>query len=105
MHIARRYTSEGKDPFASFAFVTRTSRIANPDGSVGAIADCDKSIEHNPKLGGTYATRGLALLVQGKDAEAQREFDQCLKLSPHLRPWLEQQVSEAKEKRGRRRAM
>src|ERR1700745_645663 len=34
MHIARRYTSEGKDPFASFAFVARTSRIANPDGSV-----------------------------------------------------------------------
>ncbi|MGE3807712.1 MAG: LAGLIDADG family homing endonuclease, partial [Gemmataceae bacterium] len=34
MHISRRYTREGQDPFASFNFVTRASRIANPDGTV-----------------------------------------------------------------------
>jgi ribonucleoside-diphosphate reductase alpha chain len=34
MHITRRYTIEGKDPFAMFNFVPRTSRIANPDGTV-----------------------------------------------------------------------
>src|SRR6516225_4146889 len=34
MHIPRRYTTEGQDPFASFCFVNRTSRIVNPDGSV-----------------------------------------------------------------------
>jgi ribonucleoside-diphosphate reductase alpha chain len=34
MQIPRRYTAEGRDPFASFTFVHRTSRIANPDGSV-----------------------------------------------------------------------
>src|ERR1700730_14706496 len=34
MEIRRRYTSEGRDPFAAFTFVLRTSRIANPDGSV-----------------------------------------------------------------------
>jgi ribonucleoside-diphosphate reductase alpha chain len=34
MQISRRYTTEGKDPFAAFTFVARTSRIANPDGSV-----------------------------------------------------------------------
>src|SRR5262245_21901324 len=34
MHIPRRYTAEGQDPFAAFAFVPRSSRIANPDGSV-----------------------------------------------------------------------
>jgi ribonucleoside-diphosphate reductase alpha chain len=34
MQIRRRYTTEGRDPFASFTFVLRTSRIANPDGSV-----------------------------------------------------------------------
>jgi ribonucleotide reductase alpha subunit len=32
MHITRRYTVEGKDPFAAFTFVARTSRIVNPDG-------------------------------------------------------------------------
>src|ERR671937_3100030 len=34
MEITRRYTPEGQEPFASFAFVPRTSRITNPDGSV-----------------------------------------------------------------------
>src|SRR5215475_14426272 len=34
MHIPRRWTKAGKDPFAAFTFVARTSRITNPDGSV-----------------------------------------------------------------------
>src|SRR5438034_5845354 len=34
MHIPRRFTLEGNDPFASIAFTPRTSRIVNPDGSV-----------------------------------------------------------------------
>jgi ribonucleoside-diphosphate reductase alpha chain len=34
MHISRRYTVAGQDPFASIPFVPRTSRIVNPDGSV-----------------------------------------------------------------------
>ncbi len=34
MQITRRYTTEGRDPFDSFTFLARTSRIANPDGSV-----------------------------------------------------------------------
>jgi ribonucleoside-diphosphate reductase alpha chain len=34
MQIPRRYTTEGQDPFASFSFVPRTSRIVNPNGSV-----------------------------------------------------------------------
>src|SRR3954447_19783740 len=34
MQIQRKYTVEGRDPFSSFSFVPRTSRISNPDGSV-----------------------------------------------------------------------
>src|SRR5689334_11910836 len=34
MQVTRRYTVAGQDPFAAFTFVPRTSRIANPDGSV-----------------------------------------------------------------------
>src|SRR5579872_373473 len=34
MQITRRYTTPGGDPFGAFVFVPRTSRIANPDGSV-----------------------------------------------------------------------
>src|SRR5438128_5842678 len=34
MKITRRYTIEGQDPFASFPFSPRSSRIVNPNGSV-----------------------------------------------------------------------
>ena len=34
MHITRRFTREGQDPYVGIKFVPRTSRIVNPDGSV-----------------------------------------------------------------------
>ena len=34
MKIERKFTVEGRDPFESFNFVSRTSKIINPDGSV-----------------------------------------------------------------------
>src|SRR5947208_15235753 len=34
MQINRRYTTVGTDPFAAFTFLPRTSRIANPNGTV-----------------------------------------------------------------------
>jgi len=34
MKIARRFTKDGQDPFASVAWTTRSSKISNPDGSV-----------------------------------------------------------------------
>ncbi|HZZ80569.1 MAG TPA: vitamin B12-dependent ribonucleotide reductase, partial [Gemmataceae bacterium] len=34
MHIPRRFTNPGQDPFATIKFAPRTSRIVNPDGSV-----------------------------------------------------------------------
>ena len=34
MHLTRRHTVEGQDPFSAFRFVKRASRIVNPDGSV-----------------------------------------------------------------------
>src|SRR5579862_665844 len=34
MHIPRRFTSEGQDPYATILFTKRASRIVNPDGTV-----------------------------------------------------------------------
>jgi ribonucleoside-diphosphate reductase alpha chain len=34
MHIPRRYTTAGQDPFASITFAPRMSRITNPDGTL-----------------------------------------------------------------------
>src|SRR5580704_3608468 len=39
MHIARRFTISGKDPYESIAFRTATSEIRNPDGSVVFAAE------------------------------------------------------------------
>ena len=34
MKITRKFTTAGSDPFASTKWVTRSSKISNPDGSV-----------------------------------------------------------------------
>src|SRR2546421_10876136 len=34
MHIARRFTTAGRDPYEAVAFRSATSEIRNPDGSV-----------------------------------------------------------------------
>src|SRR6516164_3652413 len=34
MHIPRRFTTQGQDPYAAIKFSPRGSRIVNPDGSV-----------------------------------------------------------------------
>ena len=39
MHIARRFTTAGRDPYEGIAFRTATSEIRNPDGSVVFAAE------------------------------------------------------------------
>src|SRR5213082_1111347 len=39
MHIARRFTTAGRDPYESVAFRSATSEISNPDGSVVFAAE------------------------------------------------------------------
>src|SRR5437899_11283794 len=39
MHIARRLTTAGRDPYESVAFRSATSEIRNPDGSVVFAAE------------------------------------------------------------------
>ena len=45
--------------------------------------------------------RGLALLLQDKDLEAQKDFEQCLTVQPDLKAELEKRVELAKELRGK----
>src|SRR5436309_7022146 len=39
MHIARRFTTAGRDPYETVAFRAASSEIRNPDGSVVFAAD------------------------------------------------------------------
>ena len=57
------------------------------------------ALKLDPKLAVAYTNRGLILLLQGKDAEAQSDFDQCLLLKPDLKADLERRIELAKERR------
>jgi len=40
----------------------------------------------------------MALLLNGKEAEAQRDFDRCLELNPDLTPSLDLQIKAIRER-------
>jgi tetratricopeptide (TPR) repeat protein len=65
----------------------------------GAIVDFDRALELSPELMVGYMNRGLARLLQGKDAEAQKDFEQCLALTPGIKAELEERIALAKELR------
>jgi hypothetical protein len=46
-----------------------------------------------------HANRGLARLLQGKSAEAERDFEQCLRLDASLKPRLEELIKQIKQPR------
>jgi len=51
----------------------------------------------NPQFAEAYANRGLALLRQGKQAEAERDFEQSLKVMPALKASLEMHIKRVKQ--------
>ncbi|HEX8887691.1 MAG TPA: tetratricopeptide repeat protein, partial [Pyrinomonadaceae bacterium] len=58
-----------------------------------------KALEINPQYAEAYGNRGLTRLLQGKDAEAQKDFDKCFKLNSSLKADFEEAAKEIKEKR------
>jgi len=64
-----------------------------------AILDFSRALKLNSKITVAYMNRGLALLLLGKDVEAQEDFDQCLSLRPELRSDLDNRIKLAKELR------
>ncbi|MEP7342285.1 MAG: tetratricopeptide repeat protein [Acidobacteriota bacterium] len=64
-----------------------------------AIIEFNRAIEIDTNLVTAYANRGLALLRQGKDDEAARDFVQALRLDPSMKEELEPHISKVKELR------
>ena len=60
----------------------------------GAIADFTKVIEVNPQHAKAYANRGIIMLLQGHDADAQKEFDTALKIENTLNPDLQSRINQ-----------
>jgi tetratricopeptide (TPR) repeat protein len=64
-----------------------------------AIIDYSTAIKLDPKFPDAYFYRGLTLLNQGKDMEAQRDFDKFLELAPDKKAFLEKWVEKTKRER------
>jgi tetratricopeptide (TPR) repeat protein len=62
-----------------------------------AVNDFNRAIELDPRYALAYGNRGLALLRQGKDAEAEKDFERAVALRPELKAELELNVERAKK--------
>ena len=63
-----------------------------------SIADYESAIQIDPLFAKAYGNRGLARLFQGDMAGAERDFEECLRLEPNLKPLLEEQIGKAKRR-------
>jgi tetratricopeptide (TPR) repeat protein len=64
----------------------------------GAIADLGRSISMNPHNGLAFLDRGIAYLMLGKEAEAQKDFDKYLEMVPAGKTFLDRRVEAARNK-------
>lgn len=65
----------------------------------GALNDLNASIKSNPTMLAPYADRGIALLLLGRDEDAQKDFDKYLQMFPKGAENLNKRIEQAKKKR------
>ena len=61
-----------------------------------AIADFNRTIELNSQIAWAYFNRGLAKVYLGHESEAQKDFDESLRLRPEMKAQLEQRIQLAR---------
>ena len=65
----------------------------------GAIEDLTVAVERDAGSPDLHMQKGLLLTLQGKDAEAEKEFDAHLQMFPQARQYLSARLDEAKKLR------
>ena len=68
----------------------------------GALADYTLAIAINPEHAESYLNRGVCRLLQFKDAEADQDFETCLKLKPDLKDTVATETAAAKKNRDKK---
>ncbi|MEJ7616516.1 MAG: tetratricopeptide repeat protein [Pyrinomonadaceae bacterium] len=68
-----------------------------------SIVDLTKAIEIDPAHAKAYGARGVALLIQGREAEGKRDFDLAIKLNSDLAELLESRMREVIEQRSEKK--
>ena len=66
-------------------FFARASARESKKDLGGALADYSKVLELNPNSAQSYANRAAIEAIQGKIAEAERDFERAFRLDPALR--------------------
>jgi len=85
-------------PGLDWAYQGRGTARMNLGDLDGAIADFSRALKLNPNEV-AYTNRGLALLLQGKDLEAQKDFEKLLAMAPGMKADLDGRIKLAKEVR------
>lgn len=83
------------DPSDFYGYATRGVIKTSLHKYATAIVDLDLAIKAMPDDPGMYVDRGIAYLLSGKGAEAQKDFDQYLKLYPNGKANLDRRIAEA----------
>ena len=61
-----------------------------------AILDFNHVLRFIPKRALAYGNRGLAFLLQGKELQAQQDFDRCLSINPAMASELKLHIQKAR---------
>jgi tetratricopeptide (TPR) repeat protein len=86
------------NPRFAEAYSNRGNAQQDSGDLADSIADYDSAIKIDPSFAKAYGNRGLARLSQGDKVGAEKDFDHCLKLDPRLKPLLEEQIVQAKQR-------
>lgn len=94
--IEKSLAMNPSDPAAT---ATRGAIRLDKGDVTGALGDLNYAIRQMPGNYTLLADRGIALLMQGKDAEAEKDFELFFQKFPKARETLIKRIAVAKEKR------
>jgi tetratricopeptide (TPR) repeat protein len=60
-----------------------------------AVEDYQRALKLDPRCAPAYLNLGLTRLFQGKDEEAERDFDLAREIDPELKPSIDDRVKDA----------
>lgn len=86
------------DPTDTYAIAVRGKIKSSMKDYEGAVEDLSAAIEKMTFPPQNYLERGIALLMLGREAEAQKDFDKYLQIFPQGKSYLEKRLAEVKQK-------
>ncbi len=81
------------------AFDGRGTARMNKVELAAALTDFNRAIELDSKLSSAYVNRGLILLLQGKQAEAEADFKHAIEANPAIKPEMESRIEAVRRLR------